>query len=35
MDMIKDMWMKWKPVLSHYKIWMIISGILFAMLLFS
>jgi len=35
MDMIKDMWAKFKPLLTEYKVWVIAAGVLLAMLLFS
>lgn len=35
MDMIKDMWDKYKPLLTEYKVWVIAAVVLLAILLFS
>jgi hypothetical protein len=35
MDIIKDMWDKYKPLLNEYKVWVIGAVVLLAILLFS
>jgi hypothetical protein len=35
MNILNKLWAKYEPILGHYKIWMIVSGVLLAIILFS